>query len=222
MGNNALVIAPHADDEAFGMGGTIRKMANAGDFVHLLIMTDSPVDEYKGGFYEGRGGECEKSCEILGIVSRGFMSGKHDALMDTVPIKKWIDHIESILKEIEFDYVFYPYPSHHQDHVITQQACIAALRPGFLDYTPKGIYMYEYTYPGWKTMDVPQGRMYVDITDTINYKASAIDAYRSQLKQDPYHPISLNAMWTLAKLRGLAIRVQYAEMFYVVQEVMKI
>ncbi|HIB69270.1 MAG TPA: hypothetical protein EYO33_30350, partial [Phycisphaerales bacterium] len=34
-----LVIAPHADDETLGVGGTIRKHAEAGDQVVVAVMT---------------------------------------------------------------------------------------------------------------------------------------------------------------------------------------
>ncbi len=38
-----LVFAPHADDESFGMGGTIAKAVQAGITVHLVVLTDGAL-----------------------------------------------------------------------------------------------------------------------------------------------------------------------------------
>ena len=43
MGCNILVIAPHADDEVLGCGGTIAKHAHFGDSVHILIATNASI-----------------------------------------------------------------------------------------------------------------------------------------------------------------------------------
>ena len=40
-----LVFAPHADDETFGMGGTILKAKEQDLETHLVVLTDG----YKGG-----------------------------------------------------------------------------------------------------------------------------------------------------------------------------
>ena len=43
MNKNILVIAPHADDEILGCGGTIRKHVLGGDDVYVIIMTNAHV-----------------------------------------------------------------------------------------------------------------------------------------------------------------------------------
>ena len=217
---NVLVIAPHADDEAFGMGGTIRKMRTNKWHVQVVVMSVGKQEDNDDTVNE-RLGEMKRANQELGWTNPKILSKGYDARMDELPLRSWIEILENQLKEVPYQYVFYPYPSHHQDHIVTQQACIAALRPGALSYTPRGIYMYEYTYPGWKTMDIPQGRMYVDITDEFRYKIKAIAEYGSQFHAWP-HPVSVHAAMTLASMRGMAIEAQYAEMFYVVQEVMQI
>ena len=42
-----LVIAAHPDDEVYGMGGTIAKLSEAGDEVHVLIVTDGCTAQYR-------------------------------------------------------------------------------------------------------------------------------------------------------------------------------
>ncbi|WP_058369821.1 PIG-L deacetylase family protein [Psychrobacter sp. ENNN9_III] len=40
---NVLVVAPHADDEVLGCGGTIAKHVRHGDNVYVAIMTNAAV-----------------------------------------------------------------------------------------------------------------------------------------------------------------------------------
>ena len=42
-----LVIAAHPDDEVYGMGGTIAKLSEAGDEVHVLFVTDGCTAQYR-------------------------------------------------------------------------------------------------------------------------------------------------------------------------------
>ena len=37
--NDILVIAPHADDETYGCGGTLLRHVNDGDRIHWLLVT---------------------------------------------------------------------------------------------------------------------------------------------------------------------------------------
>ena len=46
MSQSVLVVAPHPDDEVLGCGGTIARHADAGDQVHVLIMTKGDPDLY--------------------------------------------------------------------------------------------------------------------------------------------------------------------------------
>ena len=39
MRKTILVIAPHADDEVLGMGGTIARKVAEGDVVHVAVLT---------------------------------------------------------------------------------------------------------------------------------------------------------------------------------------
>ena len=39
-----LVVAPHADDETLGCGGTLLKHCNQGDEIYWLIVTDMSLE----------------------------------------------------------------------------------------------------------------------------------------------------------------------------------
>ena len=112
--------------------------------------------------------------------------------------------------------MFLPYPSHHQDHKVTFDASMAALRPGARNHIPRAILAYEYTYPNWQEFK-HEGKLFVDIGgEPISRKMNAIKDYKSQLQHFP-HPVSPSSYLKLAAARGLAICVSYAEMFYIIQ-----
>jgi LmbE family N-acetylglucosaminyl deacetylase len=212
----ALVIAPHADDEAFGCGGTIAKLTSQGAWVYLIVVTMGY--DYKLDNHKMRVNELGNSKDILGIQKCDYVYPGRDGYLDKVSQADMIREFDKILDEYHFDYLFFPYPSHHQDHIAVQSAVIAALRPGAHKVIPN-ILMYEYTYPSWSNDDTPKGRYYVEIPQRfMNRKTKAIESYQSQLRKFP-HPVSVEAALALARVRGMAINVEYAEMFYVVQMV---
>ena len=44
--STVLVIAAHPDDEVLGVGGTIRRHTDAGDSVHILVVTEGTTAQY--------------------------------------------------------------------------------------------------------------------------------------------------------------------------------
>ena len=154
---------------------------------------------------------------LIGIGETTTFVYLGDAELNNVPTRELVSKIDAVLDIEHFNYVFLPYPSHHEDHQIIQRATIAALRPGARSYTPENILMYEYTYPSWSNDDTPKGRYYVSLGNGhMEVKIRAIQMYESQLRDFP-HPVSAMAAEYLARIRGMAIQVPYAEMFYVVQ-----
>lgn len=203
---NALVVAPHADDEVFGCGGTIAKWSARGVFFYLAIMTIGT-----GGTDVARYNQCLRSSALLGIQKTDVLCYGKDSFLDTVPQADFVKQLDKILDERVYNWVFIPYPSQHKDHKVTHEICLAALRLG--QHEPCNVLMYEYTYPYY---DIPGGKLYVDISSTIAKKLQALGTYKACLRNYP-HPASYEAMQIVAKMRGYAIQVNYAEMFHVIQ-----
>ena len=75
----ALVIAPHADDETFGCGGTIYKLAEAGSEVHVVIMADDSKILDKNNIRIGEFGNVAK---LLGIKRWEVLFPGRDGWLD--------------------------------------------------------------------------------------------------------------------------------------------
>ena len=45
-----LILAPHADDEAFGCAGTIAKIKNAGGKVYVMVFSVGDLDHYNSEY----------------------------------------------------------------------------------------------------------------------------------------------------------------------------
>lgn len=119
MVKTALVIAPHADDETFGCGGTIAKMTDQGIQVDLLLGSLG----YDKDSLQVREQELQKAIEILGISKYNVITNLGaERYQDKVPQYNLIDAIESVIRIRQYDVVFIPYPSHHQDHIAVHQA----------------------------------------------------------------------------------------------------
>jgi LmbE family N-acetylglucosaminyl deacetylase len=203
---NILVIAPHADDEAFGCGGTIAKWTSEGSTAKLVVMGVGIGKPDELRFHE-----CMKASGILGFYHTTQLFPKEDASLDTIPQKIIVQQLDEILDNDRYNYVFIPCPSHHKDHKVTYEASMAALRLGA--HPSCNVLMYEYPYPDYS---ISGGKFYVDISKTINKKLQAIAAYQSCIKKYP-HPASSEAAENVATMRGMAIQVRYAEMFHVIQ-----
>ena len=219
MKKRLLIIAPHADDEVLGCGGTIARYVAEGWNVRILIAAVSDV--YVGAQLKSsarhRIEELERSCRILGADSFQIGYDDKENLLDTLPLRDIIGMVQDELSQYAPDDVFLPLPSHHQDHRVIFDASLAALRPGGLASPPRLIAAYEYTYTGWYPKhETNTGFLYKDITQTLDTKIRAWEAYASQ-GRDPNHPLSAEAILALARMRGVEAGCTYAERFNILK-----
>ena len=217
-GRKILIIAPHADDEVLGCGGLIAKQTARGDEVHLVIAAVGGNRQRhlaSAPSIEERWSEALVAADILGISKVVALYEGYDMRMDTVPKVELVTKIDAILDSAAFSEIYLPCSSHNHDHEVVLHASLAALRPAAHAYSPDLIAQYEYYY-GWTQPPTQGGKMYVDITFDLEVKARAMEAYGSQVRQGS-HPASLEAIRTLAAMRGLEAGFKYAELFYVLK-----
>ena len=212
-----LVIAPHPDDEVLGCGGTIAKHAQAGDEVHLCIVTQAYTPDWSEEFLRNRPAEIESARNTLGI-KQVHLLGFPTVKLDTVPQKTLNDSLEAVFETVGPDVVYVP---HHgdinMDHRIVFESCMVALRP--IRRGVRRVLSYEtLSETEWSMPATPfLPNVYTDITGTIEKKTEAMKIYKSEIKQAP-HPRSVEIIEALAKKRGSEVNVMFAEAFMLVRE----
>lgn len=219
-----LVVAPHADDETLGVGGTIARHVRQGDHVTVAVMTGpgpEPHPILPHSVWDTVRGEAREACKVLGVQELIFRE-LTAVLVPDAPLWTVNKEASLILSEVEPDVLYVPFPFDlHQDHRSLYYAFNVAWRP----HSPAGkrikeIYAYEtLSETHWNTSYLESGflpNVFVDITDTLDCKLEAMKCYKSQL-QEPPHFRSLKALEALATLRGGQVSAHAAEGFVLVR-----
>jgi LmbE family N-acetylglucosaminyl deacetylase len=196
-----LVLAPHADDESFGMGGTIAKAVQAGIMVHLVVLTDGALGGTGLDLVEIRKAEALKAAAVLGIQTPIFL-GLPDRSLQLE--EKTVQRIHDEISRIGPAAVFFPGCFElHPDHRTTALLVWEALRM----CQQKQIVPVSYEV----LMQSPANTL-VDISPFMAQKNSAMSVYESQLSENRY----IGVATSLNKLRSLTLRgdISHAEAFY--------
>lgn len=211
-----LVVAPHADDEVIGCGGTIARAAAAGCHVTLVVMAMGGVKHHHLGTAasrEERHAELEQAAALLGIGETRVLFPGWDMQLESLSMFQLVTALDEVIAARDYAECYLPEPSHNLDHRLTHEATLSALRQR--GRRPiRLIASYEGTVAGWQSSAGPAGRLYVDIGRTLEAKIAALNAYSSQIREYP-HPTSEEALRRLAAMRGLECGVEHAERFHV-------
>ena len=216
---NVLVIAPHDDDEVLGVGGTIAKHVSRGDNVYVCIVTSGMPPLFTDEDMEVLAQETKRVHSFLGIKHTYFL-GFPAAMLEDVPRYKLNQSLMDVIFETKPDVVYIPHFGDMQkDHTLTAEAAMVGLRPKY-DHVVKQVYAYEtlseteWNIPHGKNVFIPN--VYSDISDFLEIKLQAMAMYTTQLADFP-NPRSLEAVSSLAKLRGSTINKEAAEAFYLIR-----
>ncbi len=196
-----LVFAPHADDESFGMGGTLVKASDEGIEAELVIMTDGSLGGDQEDLVEIRKEEAKAAAKILGINAMAFLNyGDRELKVDDQTIEAVLNEIKRVRPRA----VFFPGPFElHPDHRVTAQLVWSALqRCKDLEVVPVS---YEIL------VQSPVNTL-VDISGQLEHKTKAMCVYKSQINENRYESIAL----AMNELRSLTLpaTVSHAEGFY--------
>ena len=220
-----LVLAPHADDEVLGMGGSIARLAAAGRRVVVAVLTghgEGTHPLWPSSTWDTIRLEAKEAAGILGVTELHFRE-LPAAGLDFTPAWQTNQVVADIIQKIQPVELYVPFAHDlHQDHQIIAYAASVATR----SYLPLGqqvkrILAYEtlsethlaspYMSPAF------QPNVFVDVSDYLETKLEAMQAYRSQLQPDPL-PRSTAGLSALATFRGAHIGVLAAEAFVLIRE----
>lgn len=210
-----LVIAPHADDEVLGVGGTIGRFVSEGHQVDTCIVTSGHSSMYTGDQLSIIRKEAVSAHAKLGI-NKTFFLDFPAVLLSEVPKVELNSRLSDIIHQVNPEILFIPhFGDMHLDHYLVAQSAMVAGRPNG-NQKIKKIYSYEtlseteWNTPHSSSTFIPN--TYVDISLFLDLKLECMKIYSSQLKNSP-HPRSLDSIKALATYRGSTIGTQAAEAF---------
>ena len=212
-----VVIAPHPDDETLGAGGTIARFAEAGVKVSVLIVSGHLPPLYPQEAFETTRREADAALKILGAHDWEFLQIPATKVHEA-PVAEVTGKINAFINARAPEAVLLPFPDRHIDHRVLFDYSVVACRPVH-DKAPKIVLAYEtlsethWNVPGVEAAFVPE--LFVDVTDHIEKKKAALDAYASQVHTAPSR--SIEACMALARFRGSQNGFTYAEAYKVIR-----
>jgi LmbE family N-acetylglucosaminyl deacetylase len=218
-----LVIAPHADDEAYGCAGTIANVKAAGGAAYVIIGSVGDLRHYNGNGSSvsatTRAAELDASMRVLGVDGYEILFTDNDShlRLDAIPQRDLIGGLERdaayAIDKVRPTMVILPAPSFNQDHVALFTAGLAACRPRLRAHKPFVDHVLVGDAPQLRWRPEPfRPNFYVDITDHLGSKLDALACHASQLRHFPDLG-SLGVLEHLARLRGAEVGVEAAEAF---------
>lgn len=203
---STLIIAPHADDELLGVGGTAHKYIDAGDEVHVIICgvrkndDDTQIAKATNWF---------TSVHILPFEDESYNIVKN----------KLLKNIENIYNNLKPNIVFIPNKDDfNMDHKAVYEICEVVLRR-YQEHSPDKILIYE--IPSSTTQSFNNNfkcNYYEKLTLTnLNYKIKRFCEYKNEVREFP-NPRSYTGIKTYAMFRGMECNTPYAEGFNLIYQ----
>lgn len=223
-----LIIAPHADDETLGMGGTISKKMAQGEAVTVAIMTGHGNEPHPLGtndIWDTVRAEAKAAMIHLGKPRLEFFELPAVTLSE-YPIHLVNGLVTNLVKDVKPHELYLPfYHDLHNDHRILCNAGLVAARA----YLPSSssielVAMYE---TPTETHLMPSAihnaftpNLYSDISGYLDRKLDAWSCYKSQ-HQNGYTPRNPSALQALATMRGSEVGIEAAEGFVTVRYIVR-
>lgn len=218
-----LVVAPHADDETLGCGGTILKLREQGYEVHWLLVTGMSLES---NFTEdqifARKEEIEKVSRLYDFAEVHQLN-LPPARLETLPKGDIIAPICNVVEKIKPEVVFTVYRNDaHSDHEIVYDAVMSASK-SFRSPFIKRVLAYETmseTDFGMKPEDGGfRPNVFVDISQQLNRKLDILEIFESEVHEFPF-PRSRKSLEALSCVRGAQCNSQAAEAFMLIKEIL--
>ena len=217
---NILIVAPHADDETLGCGGTILKLLAKGYSVHWLLVTGmSSLSGYKIESIDKRSDEIAKVTASYGFTSVTEL-GFPPAQLETLPKGDIIQAISSVICDIQPEQIFTAYRNDaHSDHEIVYDAVMAATKSFRYPFVKRVLAYETISETDFATKPEDGGfkpNVFIDIEPYIEMKLEILKIFESEIGIFPF-PRSLEALNALAMLRGVQCNAKAAEAFMLIK-----
>lgn len=231
-----LVLVAHPDDEVLGMGGTMLRHAQKGDFVKVVyfatgITSRRSTNYQNSASYEQSKDETKlmqkeienlrrdarKSCKILKVKDVKFYDFP-DNEMDCVPLLKIVKVIEKEIKETKPDRIYtHHYNDLNVDHRVVFNAVLTASRP--IGSTVKEIITFEVpSSTEWNYPTRFNPNYFINIKSQASAKIKAMKAYKNEIRDFP-HPRSTENLKNVVQRWGSVSGNPAAEAFEIIRKI---
>ena len=192
-GTPAVVLAvyAHPDDADVGCGGTLARWAKAGAVVHLVVCTDGGKGTADAAVVPAqlaaeRAGELESSSALIGLTSVDNLGFPDGELTDSDDFRRTlVERVRALRPDVVCGHdptaVFFGQDYfNHRDHRIAGAVLLDAVAPA----AALPHYFPDAGAPHQVSTVLLSGTLepdeWVDITDTVETKASAVECHRTQ------------------------------------------
>lgn len=198
-----LVFAPHADDETYGMAGSLLKAHAEGIETHLVVLTDGALGGSTEGLVDIRNKEVHEAAKILGIASvDGWQQPDRGLTVST----ELVERVCQKIAEVGAASIFFPGPLEpHPDHRNTALLVWSALQQLQHEVARPNAYSYEIGVQN-------PVNIFIDITQQRPRKEQAMTVYASQNDENNYEELVLSL--DKGRTFTLPAEVSHAEGFY--------
>lgn len=217
-----LVIAPHADDESLGCGGSILKHVANGDEVHWLLVTGmSEQSGFSNKQIETRQAEINKVHDLYAFYQKHELFFQPAAL-DALPKSDIVAGLSSVINQVKPDIVYTVFRNDaHSDHEVVFDATMSATKSFRYPFI-KRVLAYETiseTDFGMKPEDGGfRPNIFTNIEGYLDKKLDILDVFESEMGVFPF-PRSRKAITALAHIRGVQANCEAAEAFMLIKEI---
>lgn len=210
--DTVLVVGAHPDDEVLGAGGTMAKHTEAGDEVHVLIVTEGTTQQYDDkSLIEQKQADARECAERLGVDEVHF-GGLPDMRLDDIAHVEVNAVVESVCEQIDPDIVYtHSRREVNRDHVAVHDSTLVATRPGS-DVSMVIAYETPSSTEWQPRQEGFEPDLFIDISSHLDAKIRAFEAYDTEVREYP-HPRSERALRALARARGATANATAAEAF---------
>jgi LmbE family N-acetylglucosaminyl deacetylase len=219
-----LVVAPHADDETLGVGGTIARRVAEGHEVHIAVVTGhgrEPHPLWPRSLWDRIRAEARRAIDVLGAHALHFEELPAAMIADQ-PVWHLNRTVGALVDRIQPDVLYAPFPFDlHKDHrEIFHSLSVAWRSSSAVGRKLRAIYCYEvqsethWNAPYLEASFTPNA--WVDVSAHLDTKLRALACYESQLRPAP-DARSMEAVRALAVWRGSQQGMAAAEAFVTIR-----
>ena len=217
-----LVVAPHADDETLGCGGTLLKHFNQGDEIYWLIVTDMSLESgFSASQIQTREDEINNIKKLYGFKET-YRLGFAPALLDIIPMKDIVVAMSSVIENVKPEIIYSVFRNDvHSDHAVVSDGLMAATK-SFRHPSIKKMLAYETLSETEFSLRIDgksfRPNVFINIEGYLDKKIEIMNCYQSEISEFPF-PRSEDAIEAQAKYRGVQAGSKAAEAFMLLKEI---